>query len=327
MSLKAFHDPGADVPCFNPMRAAIKLADNVNTVSPTYAQEITLPDCAGRGFKGGRGLEDDFKRLANQGKLHGILNALDYDVSTPLSLDPPFDTGQKDWQVSRKQHKVALLQNLSTYVQDMEKQPGSNFFNQRRVLEKSSAFQPDEWLEKPLVVAVSRAASQKLNILLEPYEADCLVIEEILKRDIFLLLLGTGELQDQLERINDYTNGLFICAFDPDLAQKLYAGGDIFLMPSDFEPCGLSQMIAMRYGCLPLAHDIGGLHDTIRDSQTGFLYAGADREDTRHNLLRRLDEALAFLAGDGHRWVEMQQQAMNARFDWVAAAEQYIKLY
>ena len=96
-----------------------------------------------------------------------------------------------------------------------------------------STFQPDEWKDKPLVVAVTRAVRQKASILLEALDGSSSVLDELLKRDIYLVVLGTGELENQLEEINRWPNGLFVCAFDPKFANLLYAGGDIFLMPSD----------------------------------------------------------------------------------------------
>jgi starch synthase len=177
------------------------------------------------------------------------------------------------------------------------------------------------------VVAVTRAARQKASILLEMLDGDGSVLQEILRRDIYLVILGTGELEDQLEEINQRANGLFVCAFDAGLAGMLYAGGDIFLMPSDFEPCGISQMIAMRYGCLPLVPDIGGLSNTVRDMQTGFVYRGESRQAACRALLDTLDKALGCYTGDREKWADMQVQAMSARFEWAASAKKYIELY
>jgi len=107
----------------------------------------------------------------------------------------------------------------------------------------------------------------------------------------------------------------------------LYAGGDLFLMPSDFEPCGISQMIAMRYGCLPLVPDVGGLRDTVDDMQTGFVYRGESRQAACRALLDTLDRALDCYTGDREKWADMQVQAMSARFEWTVSAKKYIELY
>jgi len=324
-TLAALSDPHTPMPCFNPMRAGINLADNVNTVSPKYAAEITQPDDPTRNFIGGRGLEGDLQLCGS--RLHGILNGLDYELYTPSKLIPPFDVNIKNWQSARRQHKLNLLQGLDQRLQEMASRLGKGFKNSDSVLSKLSTFQPDEWREKPLVVAVTRAVRQKASILLEALDGSASVLQALLKRDIDLVVFGTGELENQLEEINRWRNGLFVCAFDPKFADLLYAGGDLFLMPSDFEPCGISQMIAMRYGCLPLVPDVGGLSNTVHDMQTGFVCHGVNRQVARQALLDTLDQALECYVSDRKKWAEMQVQAMSARFEWTSSAEQYIELY
>jgi starch synthase len=321
----ALSDPHTPMPCFNPMRAGINLADNVNTVSPKYATEITQPDDPARNFIGGRGLEGDLLNCG--GRLSGILNGLDYEVNDPSKLVPPFDVGVQGWQSARRQHKINLLDGMGKHLFDMANRLGKNCRNSDGVLSKMSAFQPDEWKDKPLVVAVTRAVRQKASILLEALDGSSSVLDELLKRDIYLVVLGTGESENQLEEINRSPNGLFVCAFDPKFANLLYAGGDIFLMPSDFEPCGITQMIAMRYGCLPLVPDVGGLSNTVHDMQTGFVYSGANRPKARQALVDTLDRALDCYVSDKNKWAEMQIRAMSARFDWTSSARQYIELY
>jgi starch synthase len=323
--LAPFSDPHTPVPCFNPMRAGINLADYVNTVSLKYAWEITQPDDPARNFIGGRGLEGDLQRCGN--RLYGILNGLDYEVYDPSKLNPPFDVDIGDWQRARRQHKLNLVEGLDRHLQEMASRLGKGFKNSDSVLSRLSTFQLDEWKEKLLVVAVTRAVRQKVSILLEPPDGSGSVLQEILKRDVDLIIFGTGELETQLEEINSWPNGLFVCAFDPKFANLLYAGGDLFLMPSDFEPCGISQMIAMRYGCLPLVPDVGGLSDTVQNGQTGFVYSGINRPAARQAFLHTLDKALDCYVHDRTKWAEMQVQAMSARFEWTTSAQKYIKLY
>jgi len=296
----------------------------VNTVSPNYAVEITRPDDPARNFVGGRGLEGDLERRGS--RLVGILNGLDYTLYNPAGLTPPFDAGIAGWPSARRQHKLALLRRLPDTLQEMASRLGNGFKNRESVLKKMAAFRPNKWQDKPLVVAVTRAARQKASILLETLD-DSPVFQEILRRDIYLIILGTGELEDQLEEINHRASGLFVCAFDAGLAGMLYAGGDLFLMPSDFEPCGISQMIAMRYGCLPLVPDVGGLSDTVHDMQTGFVYRGESRQAACRALLDTLDRALGCYASDRKKWTDMQVQAMSARFEWAVSAKKYIELY
>jgi starch synthase len=296
----------------------------VNTVSPTYATEITQPDDPGRSFIGGRGLEEDLRR---SGRLSGILNGLDYELYDPPRLTPPLDVGIKKWPRARHQHKLHLLKNLRADLQALAVRSGSRFKNSDSVLKKMSTFRAAEWQQKPLVVAVTRAVRQKASILLEPLNQSGTVLHHLLKRDIFLIVLGTGELEDHLEVINQYPNGLFICAFDSHLADQLIVGGDLFLMPSDFEPCGITQMIAMRYGCLPVVPDLGGLSDTVQNMRTGFVYCGANRPAARRALIRTLDRALRCYANDQDKWTTMQARAMSVRFEWTSAAREYLELY
>ncbi len=225
------------------------------------------------------------------------------------------------------EHKVGLLEDLAQNFETIAAKLGKRFKNSAAVLQKIESFQAEKWSDKPLVVAVTRAVRQKVNILLEELNGSGIILQEILRRDILLLILGTGDLEDQLEAINEYENGLFVCTFDPGFADLLYAAGDIFLMPSDFEPCGISQMIAMRYGCLPLVPAVGGLNDTVQDRVNGFVYHGANRPVARMALIDKLDEALDCYYQDRKQWEAMQVEAMDARYKWSDSAMEYIELY
>ena len=324
-ALEPLSDPLIPTPCFNAMRAGINLAHAVNTVSPKYAVEITLPDDPARNFIGGRGLEGDLQRCGD--RLYGILNGLDYNLNDPSTLTPPFDVDIMGWQKAKRHHKEDLLETLPDHIQGMASRLGKNFKNSDSLLRKMSTYQSDEWKKKPLMVAVTRAVRQKASILLESLDEANTVLQAMLKRELSLIILGTGELESQLEEINSRPNGLFICAFDAELAHRLYVGGDIFLMPSDFEPCGISQMVAMRHGCLPLVSNVGGLSDTVQDMRTGFVYAGANRQEARQDLVDTLDKALDMWVNGRKKWTKMQVQAMSLRFEWKSSATQYLELY
>ncbi len=280
---------------FNPMRAAIQLADHVTTVSPRYALELTQADNPTLKFSGGRGLEHDIARRKRQRRFHGILNGLDYTIHTPSALRPTYDVTRLGWEKARMKHKHTFIS--------------------------------EEWIKRPLIVMVTRAADQKVKMLLEKHHGKPL-LEHVLQRNLFLLILATGEREKEINAIvKHHHNGKFICAFDRNLAQRMYAAGDLLLMPSDFEPCGISQLISMRHGCLPLVHGIGGLRDTVSHNTTGFVFNGKTRAQTRQALLETLDAALHHFAHDRHRWRQMQRQAMQARFDWADSIEQYLTLY
>jgi len=312
---------------YNPIRTGINLADRINTVSPTYAREITHRDNRARNFIGGRGLEDDLKNRQKKKELVGILNGLQYEQYDPSTLDPPFDMQMKNWNKARQRHKIAFLKNFKKHIYDLEKRTGSKFKNSALIFSKLNYFDPKEWLNRPLVVAVTRVVGQKIGILLEKHGSRESLVQAILKRDVGLIIIGNGEAEEYLEDINLEPNAYFICAFDPAFANLLYINGDIFLMPSDFEPCGISQMIAMRYGCLPLVNNIGGLHDTVQHLKTGLKYGGRNRKEARANLLKTLDLALDYYKHRPLKWKKMQTESMRQRFEWTGSSRVYMQLY
>ena len=322
-------DPDASL-LFNPMRAGINLADVVTTVSPRYASEITQPDAPERQLHRGAGLDRDLAGRAGHGELIGILNGLDYEHHAPEQLDPPFGADVPEWADARLAHKRTLIAELPEQLVELEMRIGSHFHNAARVQTRMMEFDADGWHRRPLLVAVTRAVSQKMSLLLEPSDDAPSVMHALLRREVSVLVIGTGRLGGGLDEVlNDpaHPNGLFIEAFDPAIARSLYAAGDIFVMPSDFEPCGISQMVAMRYGCLPLVHDVGGLHDTVQHGHNGFRFFGRDRQRTRRAFLQAVDAAVDQLNGDIAGWREMQIRAMRARFEWGRSAERYLEIF
>ncbi len=329
-STNVIHDlrhPDPPTHWFNPMRAAIHLADQVNTVSPTYAGELTRADNPKLNFLGGRGLEDMINARKQEQRFHGILNGLDYTIHTPARLTPPFDATLPRWSAQRMQHKHAVVAQLPRMITELAHTNTIPAWNANTLLTKLSSVEHSAWKTRPLLVMVTRAADQKVKMLLEMHNRKS-TLAHILAREVSLVILATGEREAELHHIvNGHSNGLFICAFERTLAQRLYAGGDLFLMPSDFEPCGISQLISMRYGCLPLVHGIGGLRDTVQDRKTGFVFHGKTRAQTRQALLDTLDAALRCHRHERRQWRQMQRQAMQTRFDWSQSVTQYLSLY
>lgn len=316
-------DPSASH-CFNPLRCGIRTADAVNTVSPTYALEITQPDSPQANFLGGRGLEDDLLRRNTEGRLSGILNGLDYQAYDPEQLQPPYHGGSPELLAVRSTHRAQLWSEFPGLVSELIQKQGKRFGNAARVeahLEDFLAAARD----LPLTVCVTRAVSQKLGLFTEALASGLPVSRAFLDRGTALLVLGTGELEAKLEPLNDEPTALFLQVFDPGLANRLYAVGDLFLMPSDFEPCGISQLMALRYGCLPLVHDRGGLHDTVKDGQTGFVYQGADREGAKKAFLSSVERAVRIIGTPDHEG--MVRRAMAERFEWNKAVAQYQAVY
>ncbi|MCL2398037.1 MAG: glycogen synthase GlgA [Defluviitaleaceae bacterium] len=271
------------------MKAGLAYADHISTVSRTYAAEIQTP-------RYGYGMEGMLKSRDHE--LTGILNGLDYEENNPAT-DP------------------RIFANYST------KDPAKKAVNKQMVQELLGLpLNPDV----PIFAIVSRLAEQKgLDLI-----AGCM--QDLARRDLQLVILGTGN--QHYEHL--FTNIAYFCPdkisanimFDGDLAQKIYAAADFFLMPSLFEPCGLGQLIAMRYGALPIVRKTGGLADTI--SHYDYVTrqgCGLVFEDyLASGLLWAVDEALHLYANQEH-FKAARKNAMKADFSWTASAKEYVELY
>lgn len=271
----------------NFMARGIYHATLINTVSHTYAREIMRAE-------NGAGL-DGLLRYRD-GDVHGILNGLDCEVWNPATdtrLASPFD---------------AL-------------QPEDRIRNKRALQSRANLPQRDD---VPLIAMVSRLDWQKglditghvLHMLLNNHagEAQCVV-------------LGTGapEYEAMLAHIADYHRGKMkaFLFYDADLAPLVYAGSDVLIMPSRFEPCGLSQMIAMRYGCVPVVRATGGLADTVQDGITGFTFD----DYSSAAFWQALQRAIHVFSVDQAGWRAIQQAGMAVDFSWERSAHGYQQLY
>lgn len=274
----------------NFMKSGIAYANHINTVSPSYAEEIKTAEF-------GAGLEE-ILRMENQ-KLSGILNGIDYEMNNP-SDDPalvaPFDTADL---TGKALNKVALQKLMG--------------------LPENS--------KVPLLSVVSRLTYQKgFHLLLEE-------LEHLLQFDVQFVLLGTGDprFEEAFRKIvaRYPEKAAAKITFDVTLAQKIYAGSDLFLMPSAFEPCGLSQMIAMRYGTLPVVHEIGGLKDSVRpfnpmtNQGTGFGF----EQFRGFYLTEAVKQGLQVYHDSPNVWEKLQQAAMTTDFSWETSCQNYIDLY
>jgi starch synthase len=273
------------------MLQGITNADVVSTVSPTYAKEILTPEF-------GEGLHQVLK--AREARLFGILNGIDYDVWNPAT-DPLLE------------FNYDLTKNLE---EGLSKKLGNKLH-----LQKHLGLKIDE--KVPLMGMVNRLAAQKgLDILLD-------TLPEILDLGPQLVILGVGdpELEKRLSTINNQQstigNFAFINRFDEELAHRIYAGADLFLMPSQFEPCGLVQLIAMRYGALPIVRGVGGLKDTVKDGETGFVFG----EYSPEALIATVERALACCGLQTPAYRPMVKAAASQDFSWEARAKEYLHLY
>jgi starch synthase len=266
-----------------PMPLGLWASDAMVAVSPTYATEILHEEF-------GSGLQDFFRN--REESLHGILNGLDtnsFNPQTDLTLAANFNAETLDL---RLRNKAALQQRVGLPIK------------------------PDV----PLLAMVTRMDQAKgIDIALKG-------LKIVAKQDWQLVLLGAGDpklegiakkLQDELpDRVRVETR------YDAKLARQIYAGSDLFLMPSRYEPCGISQMIAMRYGSVPLVRAVGGLHDTVTDSETGFVFVAKTVKSFNDTLRRALQ-----VYPDRERWLKLQKAGMAQDFSWTTSARKYLDLY
>lgn len=302
--------------CINPMAAAIRLCDQVHAVSPTYVREIQVPNDSARGFHGGEGLEHDLQNASKAFRLVGIINGTQYERELNLGLD---------WST--------LINRIGERTQTWIEQPDTaraidKLANQRLVL----------WQDRPepdhVITSVGRLTDQKMALMLHNLDGGSTTLERVLdsldKNSVFILLAnGSAELERTCEVIAaERDNFLFLNRFDAEIADWLYANGDLFLMPSSFEPCGISQMMAMRYGQPCLAHAVGGLRDTIKDNIDGFLFSGVSQDAQAADLLERLQEILILKSKKPHDYQRITAAAKCKRFTWQSSAKTYIdRLY
>ena len=274
------------------MKAGLYFADHITTVSPTYAREIQTPEQ-------GCGLDGLLRSRA--GEISGILNGVDEAVWNPAAdaaIDSPFDAKKP---AGKARCKAALQQSLGLSVQ------------------------PDA----PLFGVVSRLTEQKgLHLVLK-------VLDELLAQGGQLVVLGTGEAELEaafLARAAANPKAVSVrIGYDEAYAHRIFAGTDVTLVPSRFEPCGLTQMYGLKYGSLPLVHGVGGLADTVVDcalehladgTANGFVFNAFNE----HALARAVARAMA-LYRRPTEWRAVRQRAMQQDLGWDKAATQYLALY
>jgi starch synthase len=289
--------------CVNPMAIGIRLADAVNTVSPTYAREILQPGA-------GNGLEMDLNAATNDGRLSGILNGCAYPSRLPRAAS---------WSELR-----ALTASALTNWMSQGPVISSAHFFAERTLERLPARRP-----ATLLTSVGRLTTQKAQLFLEHLPDGRTALEKILD-DLgdtgWLLVLGSGDVRIESEFTRTSVsrpNLLFLNGFNEQLSAALYGLGDLFLMPSTFEPCGISQMLAMRAGQPCVVNDVGGLHDTVRDGDDGFVFSGASPEQQAQAFADTVEKAVKLQRNEHDAFSAVSKRAKAARFSWDDAASHY----
>ena len=296
--------------CFNPVRAAINLCDRVHTVSPTYAREIRKPNSPGIGFHGGEGLERDLQRAHRARKLSGILNGCEY--------------GQPEIALRSAEDFIESAgKQIFHWIGDGPHVDSSHYIALERLA---------RWRERPpanWVTSISRLTPQKAALFQVTMEngASCLEnVLDTLPEDHVFVMLGSGdaEIEGFLTRCAARSeNFLFLKGYSEPLSETMYELGSLFLMPSSFEPCGISQMLAMRAGQPCLAHRVGGLKDTIADNVDGFTFSGGDQARQAEAFVRKFRQAISMRARSPQRWAEICREAAARRFNWTDSAREY----
>lgn len=271
------------------IKEGILATDLICPVSPTYAQEILTPEY-------GEGLAEVLRQ--NQDKIHGILNGIDTDRFNP-ETDP----------------EIKINYNAKSFEKKSE-----NKLN----LQKYCGLK--ENINTPLIGSVGRLSHQKgIDLYYE-------MIEELAKQNLQMVFLGAGDkdLEEFLVKIDKkYPNIYTKVGFDASFAQLIYAGADMFPVPSRFEPCGLIQMHAMRYGTVPIVRATGGLKDTVPDVKQdpkkglGFVFEEFSAKEFHKALMR----ALKLYQEDRKKWNEIAKRGMQQDFSWTNSAKKYLNLY
>lgn len=279
-----------DACSINYMLGALHYADAITTVSPTYASEIQTPEF-------GEGLDGVLRERSYA--LQGILNGIDVAAFDPATDKRIAANYTVDDRSGKAVCKAKLQEELGLEVRD----------------------------DRPLMVMVTRLTRQK-GMDLVMYALD-----RILSGGVQVAVLGTGDrdYEDGLRYFQDKYPGTMAARieFDPALSQRMYAAADMFLMPSKFEPCGLSQIIAMRYGTLPIVRETGGLKDTvipyneITGEGTGFSFTNFNGDEMRDAVFR----AARLFWDNREAWNQLVMQAMSQDFSWTRSADKYLDLY
>ena len=274
--------------CVNYMKGGIECSAVVTTVSDTYATEILDPFYS-------YGLESILEE--RKYKIHGVVNGIDtklYDPSKDKALFVNYN--KENVADKKKENKKALCEMLNLSYDE----------------------------NRPLIAMVTRLTEQKGLDLVGA------VIGEILRADLQVVILGTGEWKYEnvvLQLEDEYPHKFRgILQFSSDLASKLYGASDLFLMPSKFEPCGLSQLIAMRYGSVPIVRETGGLKDSIinfeKNTGNGYTFKGTNAWDMYDVIKKALDDYQ-----NEELWKKQVTKVMNKDFGWSTSAKEYIKMY
>ncbi len=301
-----------EVPCYTPIAIGIRLADKVNTVSPTYAEEILQESNPDNLFYGGEGLNEFLLQAKQERRLFGILNGCEYPI--------------------RREGKLSFVE-LCTLIEHELRATSTASNGQELEEELRRIIKHRKSPPKFMLTSVTRVVDQKARLFFErgsDYETSFQRLLEILnerKGVYFFLGAGTPEYEARLlDLCKDEERFVFLRRCSAKIANALYANGTLFVMPSIYEPCGISQLQAMREGQPCLVHLVGGLKDTVQHGVNGFGFSGNSTREKVDNFVHSAEETIRMYLKDGTAWGKIQQEARRARFTWRKSAEQYIEL-
>ncbi|MEM1001418.1 MAG: glycogen/starch synthase [Bacteroidota bacterium] len=292
--------------CINLMSIGIRLADAVHTVSPSYMEDIQKPSDFPN-FVGGEGLEQDLIEANASDRLYGILNGCNYKNINKVKRGTFYKNAVQaifEWlQKPDKEYKYDFLIHTGEKIAKLMKQPPSF-----------------------VCASVARLTEQKFYIFKSNPQILIDLLEVLKKRNGIYVILGTGapEYEELLRDMSrQYDNLVFFNGQSEEVIDSIYTESDLYLMPSLFEPCGISQMLAMRNGQPCLVHATGGLIDTVEDKKTGFHFSGETLESKRGDFVKVFEDVIDMYFNDPDGWKMVKKQAKKVRFTWKKSVDEY----
>ncbi len=311
--------------CVNPMAVGIRFADAVHVVSPSYAEEVLKPSRPSRNhahcyFYGGEGLESDLRHARSQNRLFGILNGCEYG---------------RDDEIPPRDHRtyMEMLVTLKTFVQESCGERLTEF--EQLALERLEGLLNADQRPRVVMTSVTRVVDQKVKLMcplapdgddIGPQPSALQRILEALAGNGVYIVLGAGDHhreQELLDLSRRLSNFAFVHGYSDQCAAALYEAGDIFLMPSTFEPCGISQMLAMKAGQPCVVHERGGLRDTVSHGVSGFSFDGETEQEQADQFVETTVQAARLKLEHPARFDKICTTAAAKRFLWKDSARRY----
>ena len=292
--------------CVNLMAVGIRFADTVHTVSPSYKEDILRPSNFPE-FVGGEGLESDLKMANDENRLFGILNGCNY----------------KNIRVAEKNKLfINILKGIFTWLQEPYKKYKADYLIHTGEKITNLIENPPRFIAS----SVARLTEQKFYYFKRSPEVLEMILKELKTANGIYILLGTGvpEYEKLFRRLSyDYENFIFVNGQSEDIIDSIYYESNLYLMPSLFEPCGISQMLAMRNGQPCLVHNTGGLKDTVKHLKTGFSFDGDTIDEKMADFVSSFYQTLDVYNKDPEKWGKICKSAMKERFTWKASVDEY----